>query len=98
MVVCTIGTFTVPRRAKDTAYAKAVMDAWANERYSESLEVEYCFQIYQADDTQLYGTCLRRSGDTDPKLHIILFHTGAGPHDVSLLWKAWSILQTFSAG
>lgn len=48
----------------------------------------------ETDGTILYGHFVRRKrhednkGTTKQVPGILLFHTGAGPHDISLLWKA----------
>ena len=89
--------------AKDTDFANAVINAW-NEEVTESkpsVSSETRQITYQDGDssTSLYGHLVRRQSsvesNSDPPKSVpgvLLFHTGAGPHDVSLLWKADSLV------
>ncbi|CAB9514490.1 Dienelactone hydrolase family [Seminavis robusta] len=89
-----------PQMAKDMDFANAVIDAWnkdeasmkTNGIRSEQSSETTKFQYQDASDgTTLYGHLIRRTNanNNDKKVPgVLLFHTGAGPHDVSLLWKA----------
>ena len=95
-----VATETTPRRAKDYNYAKAVLDAWKEqETDSESLwQAEMADVVYESDETdhgqKLYGHVVRNPKTVATKLPVILFfHTGAGPHDIFLFWKAAALVQ-----
>ena len=87
-----------PQLAKDFAYASAVLDAWRQDETDsgQTWWAEYKSVQYQdSDGTTLYGHLVRKQGNDNNKLlGVILFHTGAGPHDVFLLWKAASLVMT----
>ena len=102
--------YSLPQMAKDLDYATAVPDAWREEedeakRNAEGMpaKLEWKSVTYQSmeDDTPLFGHLVRPSFLSQSELAtkdlpgIILFHTGAGPHDVFLLWKAVSIILNF---
>ena len=92
----------IPQMAKDADFGRAVIEKW-NEEVAEMKESgTYCdygseTKIFEyqdpADGKTLYGHLVRRiqkrSDITTQKVPgILFFHTGAGPHDISLLWKA----------
>jgi hypothetical protein len=75
---------------------------------SQTTNVQWTTISYKAIDSNngavpLYGYCLRchREINEPPTITtttsgtagIVLFHTGAGPHDIFLLWKADSLLR-----
>lgn len=94
------------RLAKDEAYARAVLDAWQREanKYSSNdiqtigAKLEY---RRRSDDKSLAGylvTNKRLLDSNQDQNHmavpvVILFHTGAGPQDIFLRWKADSIAR-----
>jgi dienelactone hydrolase len=82
---------------KDDAYQDAVLNAWSQEKNArdETIQVETSPIVYRdRQGTSLYGHFVRRkdqvSKETVPGL--LLFHTGAGPQDMFLLWKAESLV------
>lgn len=97
-----------PQLAAHVDYATAVLDAWRDEAEEWSCDVEWCDITYQphtaevntggAQQQPLYGHWIRRRPDDvdnqndDTYQTILLFHTGAGPHDLFLLWKAASLV------
>lgn len=95
----------IPRIAKDVDYATAVQTLWKEElctRRHHSSEFRQ-YQYKAEDDTKLFGMLIRRTGiPAATKVPgILFFHTGAGPHDVCLQWKADSLVtnnNTFPAG
>lgn len=89
--------------AKDVDYAKAVLEAWKEEE-------DINWQAYwkpvtyhdAASGSDLYGYCIRRK-EQEPESDatsetkvpaIVFFHTGAGPHDMFLLYKAVSLVNS----
>ncbi len=93
---------TSPKLAKDIDYAEAILKAWnedLDERTTKQTSIcspiEYKCKNY--DKTPLYGCIYRRSKlieDNDPLIPcLILFHTGAGPQDMFLRWKADSLVN-----
>lgn len=88
-----------PQLARDVDYASAVLDAWRQEEAEtgETWMTEWKPITYSSDDgTPLYGHIVRRKQQSK-ETHlpgILLFHTGAGPHDVFLLWKAASLVMS----
>lgn len=91
-----------PQMAKDADFARAVIEKWNKDVAvmkesgiycdggSETKMIEY---RDPADGKTLYGHLVRRTQkDSDTSIKrvpgILFFHTGAGPHDISLLWKA----------
>jgi hypothetical protein len=87
-------TGTVPQLAKDADYARAIQKAWKAALSSDAAESESTPFTYQdANGENCYGHLIRRKGDTATKVPgILFFHTGAGPHDVCLHWKADSLV------
>ena len=87
--------------AKDQSYLDAVLKQWNSEDEKRSLAVETKIFEYK-DDTNgnLFGHVMRRAtasqqASQDKSLPgILLFHTGAGPLDVFLFYKAHCLLQT----
>ncbi|GAX11084.1 hypothetical protein FisN_9Hh174 [Fistulifera solaris] len=87
-----------PQLAKDFHYASAVLDAWREEELNS--EIAWCTEYnsvtyHDSDGTPLYGHWVRKQGshEKDDTFGILLFHTGAGPHDIFLLWKAASLVM-----
>lgn len=95
----------IPRLAKDDNYASAIIDAWksdVNGRDNDLSSVAAPVVYHDSNGCPLHGYVYRPSNDISNNLPgIILFHTGAGPQDVFLRWKADSLvtdLQTFPDG
>jgi len=87
---------TIPQLAKDVDYARAIQNAWKKELCSD-FESESIPHIYQdIDGNDCYGQLIRiKRGDLEPSSSVpgvIFFHTGAGPHDIFLHWKADSLV------
>jgi dienelactone hydrolase len=84
--------------SKDDAYQDAVLNAWIQEKNArdETIQVEMSPTVYQdRQATRLYGHCVRRKDQASKESvpGLLLFHTGAGPQDVFLLWKAESLVS-----
>ena len=95
-------TPTSPRLAKDEEYANAVLNKWRADILSENdaqvVDTIGAPLIYnrKSDGSKLNGYLVMRSnmlglvdtiqGEKVPA--VLLFHTGAGPQDISLRWKA----------
>mmetsp|Transcript_8718 Transcript_8718/g.16615 ORF Transcript_8718/g.16615 Transcript_8718/m.16615 type:complete len:366 (+) Transcript_8718:62-1159(+) len=84
--------------AKDFDYAKAVLDSWKEDE-EFSWKAVWRPVIYQDESvSNLHGYCIRREakeGETGKMIPgIIFFHTGAGPHDMFLLYKAVSLVNS----
>jgi dienelactone hydrolase len=90
---------TQARLAKDKDYATAVLDAWKDDEQAD-WEAVYKPVVYTAaagDGATLHGYCIRRhlpAADEEALPGIIFFHTGAGPHDLFLLYKAVALVNT----
>lgn len=99
-----------PQMAKDVDFAHAVLKAWDEELAirvqdtvtSETKQLQY---IDSTDGTTLNGHVIRRQKEREAARTsvpgILFFHTSAGPHDVSLMWKADSLVcsrDTFPDG
>jgi dienelactone hydrolase len=90
--------------ARDADYAVAVLDAWRTEEResgrtwsAEARPVTY-YVTEGNENVPLAGTVVRRQGSsTETVPGILLFHTAAGPHDVFLLWKAASLVNSVDA-
>eukprot|EP00984_Skeletonema_dohrnii_P002624 scaffold913_cov137-Skeletonema_dohrnii-CCMP3373.AAC.4 len=91
-----------PQLAKDVDYAEAILKAWlsdADERTAKQTStcshIEY--KCNNKDETSLYGCIYRRSqiieNNESSVPGLILFHTGAGPQDMFLRWKADSLVN-----
>jgi dienelactone hydrolase len=93
-----------PQLAKDFNYATAVLDAWRlEEAVSADLwEAETQATQYRDEDgTPLFGHVVRNKSKTLQEKGlpgVIFFHTGAGPHDLFLLWKAVSLVHSIPGG
>jgi dienelactone hydrolase len=88
-----------PQLAKDVDYAKSVLEAWKEEE-DFSWQAIWKPIVYQDEsNTTLYGYCIRKDdvkdngGSEKDVPGIIFFHTGAGPHDIFLLFKAVSLVN-----
>ena len=80
-----------PQLAKDVDYAKAVLEAW-NEQEEDDWQAELRPVSYHNDI--LHGYWIRQNEPSDARQPVVLFfHTGAGPHDLFLLWKATALVQ-----
>ena len=91
-----------PQMAKDVDFGQAVISKWnedvtqmkSTNTYWEAGSETKLFEYQDsADGKTLYGHLLRTQQEKDAATKkkvpgILLFHTGAGPHDISLLWKA----------
>lgn len=89
---------TQAQLAKDVDYAKAVLEAWKEEE-EFSWKAVWRPVIYKDESgTDLYGYSIRREAkeDSQDKMTsgIVFFHTGAGPHDSFLLYKAVSLVNS----
>jgi dienelactone hydrolase len=85
------------RIAKDLEFLASVVNSWHQEvQRSFIIETSPILYTAEGDEQQtLYGHVLRRRSSNNDKLPVILlFHTGAGPHDVFLYYKADELLQT----
>jgi dienelactone hydrolase len=97
-----------PQFAKNVDYARSILDAWReseNDRDGQPLvNVEWKSVVYasRTQDSQenLYGHLIRRRRTDLPSFGshellpgVVFFHTGAGPHDIFLLWKASQLVQ-----
>lgn len=95
-----------PRLAKNEEYASAVLLAWKSDvdsRNHDRTSIAAPITYYDANGCQLHGYVYRPSEGckTDSLPGIIIFHTGAGPQDVFLRWKADALVtdsQTFQNG
>lgn len=87
------------RIAKDDDFLNAVQEMW-KEEHANAHDTEYSPFDYISNEetpsTTLYGHVLRRKKEQDSeKLPVVLFfHTGAGPQDVFLFYKADMLLQS----
>jgi len=93
-----------PRLAKDTEYANAVMDAWKGDISScnSSINTIGCKCLYYRESElgEMNGylvapSILTTESETSSTKKqtkkypaVVLFHTGAGPQDIFLRWKA----------
>jgi dienelactone hydrolase len=98
-----------PRLAKDDAYASAVLDAWRKDASTIHSKEGYMSMgstsTYHPKNDQtktLYGYIvmpsqflIKEQKEDAPRelLAIILFHTGAGPQDIFLRWKADMLIR-----
>lgn len=88
---------TQAQLAKDFDYAKAVLDSWKED---EELSWKAVWRpVIYADEhgSNLHGYCVRREPkecESDKIPGIIFFHTGAGPHDMFLLYKAVALVNS----
>jgi Dienelactone hydrolase family len=99
-------TYQQPQLAKDYDYANAVLEAWHDDELTSQStgtkpsmwNTEWKSVKYYDGIIPLYGHFIRRkqssSVSTLPPIGILFFHTGAGPHDIFLLWKASAIVNT----
>jgi len=91
---------STPQMAKDVDFGRAVIDKWnsdvkqmktANHYNEHGSETRLFHYVDPTDRKTMYGH-LVRTRKTAPNDEqgpgILFFHTGAGPHDISLLWKA----------
>ena len=89
----------IPRLAKNEDYANAILGAWkadVDSRPTDCMTSIAAPIIYRGEQKNpLYGYVYRpsieRKNPSRSKPGVILFHTGAGPQDVFLRWKADSL-------
>lgn len=90
----------VPQLAKDIDYSQAIQKAWKSELRSDAESESTPYTYQDANGATCYGHLIRRKGKVDESSKgeevkvpgILFFHTGAGPHDVCLHWKADSLV------
>jgi Dienelactone hydrolase family len=96
-----------PRLAGSVQSATAILEAWRREEAESDCsdwDAEWASVRYWEDEnhaTHLHGHWVRKppavgsSNTKAPKSvkRIVLFHTGAGPHDLFLLWKAVALVN-----
>jgi dienelactone hydrolase len=90
-----------PRLYKDDNYLQAVLEQWESEDRAIPTETSpLVYSTSNEETTQLYGHMIRRRRRRNPKDNnqnkaagILLFHTGAGPQDVFLFYKADMLAQ-----
>lgn len=102
--------YQTPRLAKDADYAFAILTAWKADvevRPDSSISSVAAPIVYHDENSTLFGYIYRpfninSLNNCMKKLPaVILFHTGAGPQDIFLRWKADSIVtdtNTFPDG
>lgn len=87
-----------PQLAKDDDYANAVLRAWrldAESRDDDAGSVAMPTKYSTKDGVCLFGHVYRTKNMSEEDVPgIVLFHTGAGPQDVFLRWKADWIATT----
>lgn len=100
-----ISTSKSPRLAKDEPYAKAVLKAWRYESKSktwstnDSESVGAPFTYQRKEDGEMFNgylvvpSKLVKTVQRGTVPVVILFHTGAGPQDIFLKWKADALVQ-----
>jgi dienelactone hydrolase len=101
-----ISTSKSPRLAKDEPYASAVLKAWRDEsktwpsNHSESVGAPFAYQ--RKEDGAMFNGYLvapaskvnnTAAAQIETIPVVILFHTGAGPQDIFLKWKADALVQ-----
>ena len=106
------GGGTQPHLAKNVDYARAILEAWRQDDPNATWDTEWKSIVYnhhhETDKTPLYGHLIRnRRGTTTTTattndnnrntVGILFCHTGAGPHDLFLLWKAAALVHALSA-
>ena len=95
-----------PRLAKDEGFALEVQKIWKEEigqrssADSTARAVGKAISYRTSEGTPLYGYAVRPDGETGDKLlpGALLFHTGAGPQDIFLRWKAESLVANSDLG
>jgi dienelactone hydrolase len=99
-----------PRLAKDDAYASEILSSWKSDvngrLHSDVTSLAKPIVYRDANDCPLYGYLYRpHHNDQDVPIEnlpgLILFHTGAGPQDIFLRWKADALVtdtETFPNG
>mmetsp|Transcript_21123 Transcript_21123/g.41869 ORF Transcript_21123/g.41869 Transcript_21123/m.41869 type:complete len:393 (-) Transcript_21123:233-1411(-) len=95
----------VPRFAKDANYAREVQKAWKFEvdrRPAPKWEASGSPIVYSTEaGIHLYGYFVRSESPYVKKGNlpgVLLFHTGAGPQDIFLRWKAESLATNVEIG
>lgn len=93
---------TSPQLAKDIDYAEAILKAWKEDIDKRTtIQTSICspieYKCNNNDNTSLYGCIYRTSQPMQDNASLIpgliLFHTGAGPQDMFLHWKADSLVN-----
>lgn len=105
--ICT-STSNSPRLAKDVPYANAVLQAWKDESKmwptnncdsEKNMSVGAPFTYRRKEDGAIFNGYLVapsrvvNSAQAHAVPAVILFHTGAGPQDIFLKWKADALVQ-----
>jgi len=102
-----ISTINSPRLAKDVPYANAVLKAWkgesklwpTNDDSDKNMSVGAPFTYLRKEDGAIFNgylvapSKLVKSAQAHAAPAVILFHTGAGPQDIFLKWKADALVQ-----
>lgn len=85
---------SVPQLAKDSDYARAIQATWQADLRTQVTSESTPFVYHDADCMACHGRLIRTSGMVSESRvpGILFFHTGAGPHDVCLHWKADSLV------
>jgi dienelactone hydrolase len=89
-----------PRFAAHKEYATSILEAWRDEEMGSDWDLEWTSLSYHSassnnkDDDQLFGHWIRPRDRSGASHAVIFFHTGAGPHDLFLLWKAASLAHS----
>lgn len=85
---------SVPQLAKDSDYARAIQATWQAELRTHITSESTPFLYHDANGMPCHGQLIRTSGMMSESSvpGILFFHTGAGPHDVCLQWKADSLV------
>jgi dienelactone hydrolase len=85
---------SVPQLAKDSDYAQAIQATWQAELRTQVTSESTPFLYHDANGKPCHGRLIRTCGmSSESKVPgVLFFHTGAGPHDVCLHWKADSLV------
>ena len=86
-----------PRLAKDADFASSVQRKWEaeiNSRPAKTKPIGAPVTYRTNKGTPLYGYAVRPEASKSPSAPgILIFHTGAGPQDIFLRWKAESLVS-----
>ena len=85
-----------PRIARDEVYAAAILRAWVEDAdiataISRGDHLVHEPLSYEDGSGTLYGEFFSTAAGAVPRPGIVMFHTGAGPRDVFLHWRASSL-------
>lgn len=111
--LCQPSSSGAPQLAKDVDYAKAILEAWRQDDVDAAWDTEWNSIVYHEEETDptknkkmaapLHGHLVRNQrdngngSDNNNAIGILFCHTGAGPHDLFLLWKAAALVHALSA-